>query len=118
MERLTVRNSMGVAVYKQPYECDNCSDRIWRLPDYGNGSPTDRLAEYEELEEQGLILKISCRCKDCKHVDFAGCLNTTCYCMKNGCFMQMDDFCKYAEKDIEAKQALAEMEEAQNDGDS
>lgn len=52
MERLTVRNSMGVAVYKQPYECDKCNETIWRLPDYGNGSPTDRLAKYEELEEQ------------------------------------------------------------------
>ena len=58
MERLTTRNSMGVAVYKEPYSCENCNDIIWRLSDYGNGSPTDRLAEYEEAEEKGLIFRM------------------------------------------------------------
>ena len=55
MERLTKRNSMGVAVYKTPYACENCNEEFYRLSDYGNGSPTDRLAEYEEAEEQGLL---------------------------------------------------------------
>lgn len=58
----------------------------------------DKLAEYEQAEEDGLLIRIECRCKDCVHVDYAGCSNTTCYCMKNSCFMQEDDFCKYAEK--------------------
>lgn len=39
MERLTTRNIAGVAVYKHPFECEQCGDTIWRLPDYGNGSP-------------------------------------------------------------------------------
>lgn len=56
MERLTTKNSMGVAVFKESYNCENCNESLWRLPDYGNGSPTDRLAQYEEAEEQGLIL--------------------------------------------------------------
>ena len=47
---------MGVAVFKESYNCENCNESLWRLPDYGNGSPTDRLAQYEEAEEQGLIL--------------------------------------------------------------
>lgn len=64
MERLTTRNSMGVAVYKTPYECETCNNSLYRLPDYGNGSPTDRLAEYEEAEEQGLILKPPCKVGD------------------------------------------------------
>lgn len=52
MERLTTRNIAGVAVYKHPFECERCGETIWRLPDYGNGSPTDKLAAYEDAEEQ------------------------------------------------------------------
>ena len=58
MERLTTRNIAGVAVYKNPFECEQCGDTIWRLPDYGNGSPTEKLADYEDLEEQGLLLRL------------------------------------------------------------
>ena len=58
MERLTTRNIAGVAVYKNPFECDRCGDTIWRLPDYGNGSPTEKLADYEDAEEQGLLLRL------------------------------------------------------------
>ena len=58
MERLTTRNIAGVAVYKNPFECDRCGDTIWRLPDYGNGSPTEKLAAYEDAEEQGLLLRL------------------------------------------------------------
>ena len=57
MERLTTRNIAGVAVYKHPFECEQCGDTIWRLPDYGNGSPTEKLAAYEDAEEQGLLLR-------------------------------------------------------------
>ena len=60
MERLTTRNIAGVAVYKNPFECDRCGDTIWRLPDYGNGSPTEKLAAYEDAEEQGLLLRLPC----------------------------------------------------------
>ena len=58
MERLTTRNIAGVAVYKNPFECDRCGDTIWRLPDYGNGSPTEKLAAYEDAEEQDLLLRL------------------------------------------------------------
>ena len=58
MKRLTTRNIAGVAVYKNPFECDRCGDTIWRLPDYGNGSPTEKLAAYEDAEEQGLLLRL------------------------------------------------------------
>lgn len=53
MERLTTRNIEGVAVYKNPFECERCGETIWRLPDYGNGSPTEKLAAYEDAEEHG-----------------------------------------------------------------
>lgn len=53
MDRLTTKNEIGINVFKMGYECDNCSELIWRLPDViGKGSPTDKLAYYEDLEER------------------------------------------------------------------
>ena len=63
MERLTTRNIEGVAVYKHPFECEQCGDTIWRLPDYGDGSPTEKLADYEDAEEKGLLLRLPCKPK-------------------------------------------------------
>ena len=64
MERLTTRNIAGVAVYKNPFECKQCGDTIWRLPDYGNGSPTEKLADYEDADEKGLLLRLPCNIGD------------------------------------------------------
>lgn len=64
MERLTTRNIAGVAVYKHPFECEQYGDTIWRLPDYGNGSPTEKLADYEDAEEHGLLLRLPCKVGD------------------------------------------------------
>lgn len=64
MERLTTRNIEGVAVYKNPFECEQCGDTIWRLPDCGNGSPTDKLVIYEEEEEHELLLRLPCKVGD------------------------------------------------------
>ena len=63
MERLTTRNIAGVAVYKHPLECERCGDIIWRLPEYGDGSSTEKLADYEDAEEQGLLLRLPCKPK-------------------------------------------------------
>lgn len=60
MQRLTTRNSEGIAVLKTPYQCDRCGEDIWRLGDYGNGEPIERLAHYEELQEQGQLLELPC----------------------------------------------------------
>ena len=64
MERLTTKNIAGVAVYKHPFECERCGETIWRLPDYGDGSPTEKLADYEDAEEQGLLLRLPCKVGD------------------------------------------------------
>lgn len=69
MERLTTRNSVGVAVYKHPYECERCGEYIYRFPDDGNGSPTDKLAELEDLEEKGQLLRLPCKVGDTVYVD-------------------------------------------------
>lgn len=68
MERLTTRNIAGVAVYKHPFECERCGEEIWRLPDYGNGSPTEKIAAYEDSEEQGLLLRLPCKVGDTVYV--------------------------------------------------
>lgn len=68
MERLTTRNIAGVAVYKNPFECERCGETIWRLPDYGNGSPTEKLAAYEADEEQGLLIRLPCKVGDTVYV--------------------------------------------------
>lgn len=70
MERLTTRNIAGVAVYKNPFECERCGETIWRLPDYGNGSPTEKLAAYEDAEEQGLLLRLPCKVGDNIYIVF------------------------------------------------
>lgn len=64
MERLTTRNSEGIAVLKIPYKCDRCGEETWRLVDYGNGEPIERLAHYEELQEQVRLLKLPCAVGD------------------------------------------------------
>ena len=69
MERLTTRNIAGVAVYKNPFECERCGEEIWRLPDYGNVSPTEKLADYEDAEEQGLLMRLPCKVGDTVYVD-------------------------------------------------
>lgn len=52
MERLTEENSVGVHVFKSNYSCERCGEEFCRLPDLGNGSPTDKLAEYEIMEQK------------------------------------------------------------------
>lgn len=49
MNRLTTRNSEGIGVLKQPFECERCGNLQWSLPDLGNGGLIDRLAEYEDI---------------------------------------------------------------------
>ncbi len=64
MERLTTRNDTGKAVLKRPYRCDRCGEETWSLSDHGNREPIDKLAEYEDLEEQEKLLKLPCAVGD------------------------------------------------------
>lgn len=64
MERLTIKNGKGVAILKTPYRCDRCGEEIYRLTDQENGEPIERLAHYEDLEEQGKLLKLPCAVGD------------------------------------------------------
>lgn len=64
MERLTTRNSEGIAVLKIPYQCDRCGGEIYRLADCGNGEPIEELCRLEELKEQGRLLELPCAVGD------------------------------------------------------
>ena len=64
MERLTIRNSDGVADLKTPYRYDRCGEETYRLADYGNGEPIERLAHYEELQSMGRLLELPCNIDD------------------------------------------------------
>lgn len=85
--------------------CDLLSDKeeFWKWLDR-NKWIAKKCDEWVRAEEQGLLFKIPCHCKDCIYVNYEGCAGTTCYCMKNSCFMQNDDFCVYAEKKARANQ--------------
>lgn len=52
MNRLTEENSVGVHVFKSNYSCERCGEEFCRLPNLGNESPTDKLAEYEIMEQK------------------------------------------------------------------
>lgn len=60
MERLTERNSEGVATLKIPYQCDRCGEVIYRLADYWKSEPIEELARLEDLREQGKLLELPC----------------------------------------------------------
>lgn len=63
-----------------------------------------KLAHYEDLEEQGRLIVLPCRCDGCTHADYVK--NDRVYCMEHGCYVDIDDFCSKAE----AEQALADMQ--------
>lgn len=68
-----------------------CKDKAYC--DYGIRDIINRLAEYEDLEEQGLLLKLPCKIGDKVYVVGSKCLADLVSdeeCDKNEC-----DFCKY-----------------------
>lgn len=68
MDRLTIRNGEGVAYFKgeklrlKPYEMDS----------HQVEEALRKLAEYEDLEEQGRVIKLPCKVGDKNFLDFAG----------------------------------------------
>lgn len=69
MERLTKRNENGVAVLniKCPEGCEHstCSmEEGYQCQHQCEGNIIEKLAQYEELEEQGLLLRLPCKVGD------------------------------------------------------
>ena len=140
MERLTARDEQGFAHYPHCFEkcngdavgikCQTCDfdDKI-----------CNKLAEYEDLEEQGLLLKLPCKKDELINVlakrllstEFGNCYmcinpmkNITLDGINNGCdgmcnasdSATVDDFLKKIIREIEAQAALEKMKAGGVDG--
>ena len=60
----------------------------------------EKLGAYEDAEEQGLLVKIQCHCKDCKHWKdgVAGCTQHVKLCGIGGYMVGENGYCLYAEQ--------------------
>ena len=90
MERLTQRYKNSEEAYTEYFRSVNglCE-----------GKAIDKLADYEDMQEQGLIAQ--CTCKDCNKGDWSGCAEGTIYCMEHGAYFSWSDSCNKAERDNE-----------------
>lgn len=107
MERLTERKYGEIVSSKRERTqihcsnfCNNCSQGTGNC-DYVR-EMVDKLAEYEDLEEQGLLVKIECHCKDCVHwVDgVAGATEHVKLCTIGTYMTGKNGYCLYAEKKL------------------
>ena len=66
----------------------------------------EKLKEYEDAEEQGLLVKIPCYCKDCLHwVDgCAGCTEHVKLCDVGHYMVGENGYCLYAEQKVRNNQ--------------
>ena len=95
MERLTQTSDKGGVAFTfdldvtcQPSEMK----KILRL--------AEKLKEYEDAEEKGLLVKIKCQCKDCSHWinACAGCTDNVKLCDVGHYMVGTNGFCVYAER--------------------
>ena len=82
----------------EPYDCITCRDACDTFDGQGCAEcpvqkAFERLAEYEDADEAGLIA--ACRCKDCAHKEWRG-NSGRVYCPKTHSWRDADDFCKLA----------------------
>lgn len=105
MERLTKRNENGIAVInvKCPEGCEysTCSmEEGYQCQHQCEEDIIEKLAEYEDAEEKGLLVKIKCQCKDCSHWinACAGCTDNVKLCDVGHYMVGANGFCVYAER--------------------
>lgn len=59
----------------------------------------EKLTEYEQLEEKGLIVCIECNCKDCKHwISGSGCTDNVKICEWGNYYTGANAFCYFGER--------------------
>lgn len=62
----------------------------------------EELKQYKETEEQELLVKVECHCKDCVHWSnmCTGCTDSIKLCTVGGYMVGENGYCVYAEKKI------------------
>lgn len=103
MARLTKRVGENIT-YNQERKiecsvyCDECSQGTANCKTIRE--MVKKLADYEDAEEQGLLVKIQCHCKDCKHWkdEVAGCTEHVKVCDIGGYMVGENGYCLYAEQ--------------------
>lgn len=68
MDRLTIRNGEGVAYFKG----EKLRLKHYEMDSHQVEEALRKLAEYEDLEEQGRVIKLPCKVGDKIFLDFAG----------------------------------------------
>ena len=59
----------------------------------------EKLTEYEQFEEKGLIVALECNCKDCKHwIEDSGCTDNVKVCEWGNYYIGAKGFCYFAER--------------------
>lgn len=111
MERMTLRYCgenvlRGMCTFDkesniEPDDCIECSSVCKEFDGQGCAEcpiqkAFDRLAEYEDADETGLIA--ACHCGDCKYVDWRSMSTLRIRCAKIEMYKDADDFCKYAKR--------------------
>lgn len=104
MERLTERmteNIIELSAKANPSQYKNCPQMVHIKHPFWN--VFNRLCDYEDAEEQGLLQRIECRCKDCVHWSdkVAGATEHVKLCTVGGYMVGKNGYCVYAEKRVE-----------------
>jgi hypothetical protein len=61
MNRITQRNNMGQAIFKRAVSCSRCGEDDYDVyPDFDGITVAQKLALYEDSEEQGLMVRLPC----------------------------------------------------------
>lgn len=65
-----------------------------------------KLKEYEDAEEQGLLVRVECRCKDCVHWSdmVAGATEHVKLCTIGGYMVGKNGYCLYGEKKLKGEE--------------
>lgn len=72
MERLTIRSKNSDMVWFKDAENGNAHLEPCEMTAHHNRMALDKLATYEDAEEQGLLLRLPCKVGDKIFLDFAG----------------------------------------------
>ena len=95
------RNTQLIKLAKEPQE--EPSEQLTGLELANIAVALKRLQRYEDLEEKGLLVEISCRCKDC-HFAIVDTDKCTIFCKLHKDTMFATQFC--SDGQTEAEQAL------------